>query len=131
MIRRPPRSTRTDTLFPYTTLFRSANGVVVITTKSGKGQKGIGISVNSSATYESALVLPDFQDVYGQGLNGEFAFADGAAGGIQDGVDESWGPRYEGQPIPQFDSPTSNRSEGRRVGKGGVRPCRFRWSRYL
>src|SRR3546814_3212454 len=30
MIRRPPRSTRTDTLFPYTTLFRSvATGVVV------------------------------------------------------------------------------------------------------
>src|SRR3546814_10581381 len=27
MIRRPPRSTRTDTLFPYTTLFRSATGV--------------------------------------------------------------------------------------------------------
>src|SRR3546814_203508 len=27
MIRRPPRSTRTDTLFPYTTLFRSVEGV--------------------------------------------------------------------------------------------------------
>src|SRR3546814_13019660 len=27
MIRRPPRSTRTDTLFPYTTLFRSKDGV--------------------------------------------------------------------------------------------------------
>src|SRR3546814_5565052 len=27
MIRRPPRSTRTDTLFPYTTLFRSAVGI--------------------------------------------------------------------------------------------------------
>src|SRR3546814_9843067 len=26
MLRRPPRSTRTDTLFPYTTLFRSAGG---------------------------------------------------------------------------------------------------------
>src|SRR3546814_4629608 len=26
MIRRPPRSTRTDTLFPYTTLFRSCHG---------------------------------------------------------------------------------------------------------
>src|SRR3546814_6622603 len=26
MIRRPPRSTRTDTLFPYTTLFRSSRG---------------------------------------------------------------------------------------------------------
>src|SRR3546814_17260659 len=29
MIRRPPRSTRTDTLFPYTTLFRSERPVVV------------------------------------------------------------------------------------------------------
>src|SRR3546814_4055974 len=27
MIRRPPRSTRTDTLFPYTTLFRSTGGL--------------------------------------------------------------------------------------------------------
>src|SRR3546814_15255105 len=27
MIRRPPRSTRTDTLFPYTTLFRSVNAI--------------------------------------------------------------------------------------------------------
>src|SRR3546814_13926289 len=27
MIRRPPRSTRTDTLFPYTTLFRSICGI--------------------------------------------------------------------------------------------------------
>src|SRR3546814_14178230 len=30
MIRRPPRSTRTDTLFPYTTLFRSNDGCAVI-----------------------------------------------------------------------------------------------------
>src|SRR3546814_10659937 len=29
MIRRPPRSTRTDTLFPYTTLFRSLPGAVL------------------------------------------------------------------------------------------------------
>src|SRR6056297_2424279 len=29
MIRRPPRSTRTDTLFPYTTLFRSTAGTVL------------------------------------------------------------------------------------------------------
>src|SRR3546814_12989013 len=31
MIRRPPRSTRTDTLFPYTTLFRSAGDVLGVT----------------------------------------------------------------------------------------------------
>src|SRR3546814_14964694 len=30
MIRRPPRSTRTDTLFPYTTLFRSHRVLVVV-----------------------------------------------------------------------------------------------------
>src|SRR3546814_5121140 len=30
MIRRPPRSTRTDTLFPYTTLFRSIDGTVPV-----------------------------------------------------------------------------------------------------
>src|SRR3546814_20885516 len=30
MIRRPPRSTRTDTLFPYTTLFRSAQGAAAV-----------------------------------------------------------------------------------------------------
>src|SRR3546814_9925930 len=30
MIRRPPRSTRTDTLFPYTTLFRSAGRIIRI-----------------------------------------------------------------------------------------------------
>src|SRR3546814_5594949 len=30
MIRRPPRSTRTDTLFPYTTLFRSAQSVLTV-----------------------------------------------------------------------------------------------------
>src|SRR3546814_20571469 len=34
MIRRPPRSTRTDTLFPYTTLFRSTVGFSATTTIS-------------------------------------------------------------------------------------------------
>src|SRR3546814_7532284 len=37
MIRRPPRSTRTDTLFPYTTLFRSAKGVMFITIENETG----------------------------------------------------------------------------------------------
>src|SRR3546814_13769209 len=34
MIRRPPRSTRTDTLFPYTTLFRSSRSTVARTERS-------------------------------------------------------------------------------------------------
>src|SRR3546814_6985593 len=35
MIRRPPRSTRTDTLFPYTTLFRSMYGRGMPATSTG------------------------------------------------------------------------------------------------
>src|SRR3546814_3509566 len=37
MIRRPPRSTRTDTLFPYTTLFRSASRSAPKEARSGRG----------------------------------------------------------------------------------------------
>src|SRR3546814_6377084 len=37
MIRRPPRSTRTDTLFPYTTLFRSVAGAVFAVGDGGAG----------------------------------------------------------------------------------------------
>src|SRR3546814_11640778 len=37
MIRRPPRSTRTDTLFPYTTLFRSAAGAAVAAERHDQG----------------------------------------------------------------------------------------------
>ncbi len=84
---------------------RAANGVIIITTKSGKNNKGLGVSVNSTATFENPLRLPDWQDQYGQGNRGAFSFADGEGGGIADGVDESWGPRLDGQLIPQFDSP--------------------------
>src|SRR3546814_12560583 len=35
MIRRPPRSTRTDTLFPYTTLFRSQQGQADLQAQQG------------------------------------------------------------------------------------------------
>src|SRR3546814_5127346 len=44
MIRRPPRSTRTDTLFPYTTLFRSFEGRsrVVIDDAKGHGERAEG-----------------------------------------------------------------------------------------
>src|SRR3546814_5459292 len=40
MIRRPPRSTHTDTLFPYTTLFRSTQAVFVDSRPGGNGKQG-------------------------------------------------------------------------------------------
>src|SRR3546814_8383073 len=47
MIRRPPRSTRTDTLFPYTTLFRSPN--LLSTEKRPLHGRGIGQEAESIA----------------------------------------------------------------------------------
>src|SRR3546814_1679560 len=42
MIRRPPRSTRTDTLFPYTTLFRSGPSAAVCRIHRHKGKIEVG-----------------------------------------------------------------------------------------
>src|SRR3546814_10793512 len=46
MIRRPPRSTRPDTLFPYTTLFRSA-GARGPGIRCGSGQPQLGVEVGA------------------------------------------------------------------------------------
>ncbi|HEY0177557.1 MAG TPA: SusC/RagA family TonB-linked outer membrane protein, partial [Pedobacter sp.] len=83
---------------------RAAAGVVLITTKKGKGSKGLGISINSNTSFSSLLILPDYQNSYGQGSNGQFSYVDGKGGGVNDGVDESWGPRLDGRLIPQFNS---------------------------
>ena len=91
---------------------RAANGVIVITTKSGKNSKGLGVSVNAGLTFENPLVLPKFQRTYGQGNNGLFSFVDGNGGGVSDGVDESWGPKMDGSLIAQHNSPTSNGYRG-------------------
>lgn len=83
---------------------RAAAGVVLITTKKGKNSKGLGISVNSNTTFSDLLVLPSYQNSYGQGATGQFSYVDGKGGGLNDGVDESWGPRLDGRLIPQFNS---------------------------
>src|SRR3546814_8281635 len=54
MIRRPPRSTRTDTLFPYTTLFRSTGGEGEIMTLSATCQP----SIPTAATSASTAIVP-------------------------------------------------------------------------
>ncbi len=92
---------------------RAANGVIVITTKTGKGTKGIGVEINSNTTFETALRLPDYQNVYGQGNGngGDFAFVNGGGAGLTDGVDESWGPAFTGQLFPQFNSPRTLNGE--------------------
>src|SRR3546814_1309124 len=88
MIRRPPRSTRTDTLFPYTTLFRSARagrcfriGHGAAAAAAGHGQAGVvdlGVVVAAAQRH---------QQVVGEvGLRVELeALADGLVGVEQGG----------------------------------------------
>jgi TonB-linked SusC/RagA family outer membrane protein len=86
---------------------RAANGVIMIKTKSGSRSKGMGVEINSNYTLQSALKLPEYQTVYGQGNGngGAFAFVNGAGAGLTDGTDEAWGPAFKGQSYPQFNSP--------------------------
>lgn len=89
---------------------RASNGVILITTKSGKGGKGqgIGVAVNLSTQFDRPLRLPSFQNSYGQGAsNTFFEYADGSNG--SEAVDESWGmPLDIGLEAVQFTSHDSN-----------------------
>jgi TonB-linked SusC/RagA family outer membrane protein len=85
---------------------RAANGVILITTRKGGNTNGrVRAEINTNLTFENFSVFPKFQNLYGQGSGGEFEWYDGNYGGINDGTDESWGPRLDGRLICQFTSP--------------------------
>src|SRR3546814_16369993 len=109
MIRLPPRSTRTDTLFPYTTLFRSADYV-------GKG-------IRCNAICPGTVETPSLNERL-------------AAQGDYEATRAAFVAR---QPIGRIGTPEeiaalvvylAGRSEARRVGKECVSTCRSRWSPY-
>lgn len=79
---------------------RAANGVILITTKSGKASKGksIGVSVNTGVSWEQVSLLPKYQNEYGGG--GLSDFEEINVGGVNYKIadyatDESWGPKYD------------------------------------
>ena len=85
---------------------RAANGVILITTKRGTANGGkINTTFSSSYTADTPSIIPTFQNLYGQGASGQFSWVDGQGGGVQDGNDQSFGPRLNGQNIPQFTCP--------------------------
>ena len=112
---------------------RAANGVIIINTKPGGASTGLGISVNSQTTFERPFRLPEFQNEFGQGRSGNFAYVDGAGGGIQDGITFSYGPRLDaGFSTTQYDSPvtrpdgpspTPRRASASSTSRGARRPC--------
>ncbi|GAB4426209.1 MAG: SusC/RagA family TonB-linked outer membrane protein [Bacteroidia bacterium] len=83
---------------------RATNGVIVITTKSGKNTQGLGVSISSTTMFSSPLVLPEVQTQYGGGwgLNYEADYGTNF-GPALDGsmVLQDGSPRYEnGEPEP-------------------------------
>src|SRR3546814_12299182 len=123
MVRLPPRSTRPDTLFPYTTLFRSYNNGRSISDLAGDVQavSNIETGVRALRLYEAwidqkigdaASIKLGLYD-----LNSEFDALDTAGFFVSS-------PNGIGTDIAQ------SRSEERRVGKEGVSTCRSRWSPY-
>ena len=91
---------------------RAANGAILITTKKGtNAKKGLTIDVNSSTVINKGfLAFPRVQHSFGPGENTFYEFVDGR-GGAPGGVDSDydvWGPYFNGQLIPQYDSPVVN-----------------------
>jgi TonB-linked SusC/RagA family outer membrane protein len=79
---------------------RAVNGVILITTKTGKKNSGFGVEVNSNVQIDKAVDNTDFQQVYGQGENGLKPTT--AAGALSSGS-LAWGAKMDGSQVIQFD----------------------------
>src|SRR3546814_15502150 len=104
MIRRPPRSTRTDTLFPYTTLFRSQLDVLV----ANAGVGHYAPIANLSHEQWNAMIDTNLTGVFN------------STKASLDAILSSKG----------YIITIASRSEERRVGKECVSTCRSRWWPY-
>ncbi len=79
---------------------RASNGVILITTKKGKAQKGVGVEINSNFTGETISVIPEWQYQYGQGVDGKKPTTPAEA---KSSGRLSYGAPMDGQPYVQFD----------------------------
>jgi TonB-linked SusC/RagA family outer membrane protein len=71
---------------------RAGNGVILITTKSGRKNEGLGITISNGMTAESIFLKPELQNSFGQGTVG-----------IYDNQSRlSWGPKVTGQTVTDW-----------------------------
>ncbi len=83
---------------------RAQFGAILITTKKGSKHKGFTVEFNSTNSIDKGfLAFPKLQNEYGPGENELYAFGNGKGGGLNDGDYDIWGPKFEGQLIPQWD----------------------------
>jgi TonB-linked SusC/RagA family outer membrane protein len=97
--------------------FQGKNGAIIITTKKGAREKNkLVVTFNTTNQINKGFIaLPKYNDTYGPGDNGKYAyggggsspasyFGNGAVGvGINDYDYDVWGPQFRGQLIPQYD----------------------------
>jgi iron complex outermembrane receptor protein len=96
----------------------AVNGVVLITTKSGKGKKGIGVDVTANYSFDKIAYLPRYQNERGPGAplhvaNGGqsadgFVYQDLDGDGVKEtrgvgGFSINFGPKFDGQPTLAWD----------------------------
>jgi iron complex outermembrane receptor protein len=96
----------------------AVNGVVLITTKKGKGSKGYTVDFSTNLSVDEVAFLPRYQNIRGQGYGLNFANANQNAEGFVyydtngDGIKESrgligtslnFGPRFDGKPTLAWD----------------------------
>lgn len=80
---------------------RASGGVIIITTKSGESQKGLGVEISSQTTFDEVNTsLQDFQREYGQGTLG---VKPGSEGMAFDNPNSSWGARLDGSSVVNWD----------------------------
>lgn len=88
---------------------RASNGVILITTKSGAKNKGIGVSINSSTMFSNVFLLPEMQNEYGGGFALTFDEVVDPLDGmtykvVNTNANNSWGPRFDGTLVRHWDS---------------------------
>ncbi|WKN45091.1 SusC/RagA family TonB-linked outer membrane protein [Tunicatimonas pelagia] len=81
---------------------RAANGVIMITTKTGQASKGIGVGISSSTMFSDPMILPEFQNEYGQGTENRPPLD---IDELQ-GSGASWGGRLDGSDQLYWDGTT-------------------------
>src|SRR3546814_11876242 len=126
MIRPPPRSTRTDTLFPYTTLFRSHGDAHAVPLDQGERRGKAGVAGTDHRHLAIGGTRQRRRVARQRRRRGFPIAADRDIAIIEGRVVEAAQVALLKRISAGVSGP--ERSEARRGGKVWVRPCRSRWS---
>jgi TonB-linked SusC/RagA family outer membrane protein len=96
---------------------RAANGVILITTKKGTLNRGLGVTYSGSFNFDTPLLLPKFQNEYGQGTGGnvpasigDLRSTSGSWGALMDGSMKIYGTGLNGETRPYSPQPDNVRN---------------------